>query len=163
MNGTTVRWEGLRGEVYVMVQVALLVLLVFGPRSMAGLPPWPAEAVWPAWAGGIGLMVAGGLIAALGALRLGSNLTPLPHPKDGASLVVSGLYARVRHPIYLGLILAAFGWALFHQGWLTLAWAALLGGLLDVKSRREERWLAARFPAYAEYCRRTHRLIPWIY
>ncbi|HMV18367.1 MAG TPA: isoprenylcysteine carboxylmethyltransferase family protein [Zoogloea sp.] len=163
MNGPTVRWEGLRGEAYVMIQVALLVMLVFGPRTVAGLPPWPAEAALPALIGGIALMAAGGLIAALGALRLGSNLTPLPHPKDGATLVVSGLYARVRHPIYLGLILSAFGWALFHQGWLTLGWAALLFVLLDVKSRREERWLADRFPAYADYRRRTRRLIPWLY
>jgi protein-S-isoprenylcysteine O-methyltransferase Ste14 len=35
--------------------------------------------------------------------------------------------------------------------------------LLDVKSRHEERWLAAKFPAYSSYKRRVRKLIPFIY
>ena len=33
----------------------------------------------------------------------------------------------------------------------------------DIKSRREERWLMARFPAYASYRKRVRKLIPLIY
>jgi protein-S-isoprenylcysteine O-methyltransferase Ste14 len=33
----------------------------------------------------------------------------------------------------------------------------------DAKARREERWLAEKFPEYAGYCRRVRRLIPWVY
>ena len=78
-------------------------------------------------------------------------------------LIESGLYAWVRHPIYCGIILAAFGWALYVQGALSLLWAALLVVFFDIKSRREEAWLAARFPAYADYRRRVRKLIPFIY
>ena len=44
-----------------------------------------------------------------------------------------------------------------------LAWACLLSVFLDLKSRREESWLLARFPTYAAYRRRVRKLIPFIY
>jgi protein-S-isoprenylcysteine O-methyltransferase Ste14 len=34
---------------------------------------------------------------------------------------------------------------------------------LDLKSRREERWLCAKFPDYPAYQRRVRRLIPFVY
>jgi protein-S-isoprenylcysteine O-methyltransferase Ste14 len=87
----------------------------------------------------------------------------LPYPKDGADLVETGPFGLVRHPIYSGLLMAGFGWALFVQGWLTLVYAAVLFVVLDVKARREERWLVEKFPAYAVYQRRVRRLIPFVY
>ena len=115
-------------------------------------------------------MVVGGALFALGfvvsiiaVFHLGSNLTPLPHPKDDASLVLTGLYRLVRHPIYFGVILMAFGWALLVQGWLTLAYAVVLAVFFDIKTRREEIWLARRFPQYAEYRTRVKKLIPFVY
>jgi protein-S-isoprenylcysteine O-methyltransferase Ste14 len=33
----------------------------------------------------------------------------------------------------------------------------------DLKRRREEAWLEARFADYAAYRARTRRLIPWVY
>ena len=134
--------------------------MVFGPT---GALPWPAPLAAIAGPVGIVLLVAGGLVSAAAALHLGPHLTPLPHPKDSCELIDSGLYAWVRHPIYCGIILAAFGWALYVQGGLTLLWAALLGVFFDIKSRREEAWLAARFPAYADYRRRVKKLIPFVY
>jgi protein-S-isoprenylcysteine O-methyltransferase Ste14 len=32
-----------------------------------------------------------------------------------------------------------------------------------VKSRHEEQWLSAKFPAYAAYQKRVRKLIPYIY
>ena len=54
-------------------------------------------------------------------------------------------------------------WALLVQGWLTLGYAALLFVFLDFKSRREEQWLAEKFPAYGDYQRRVRKLIPFVY
>jgi len=44
---------------------------------------------------------------------------------------------------------------------LVVAFGAL--AFFDAKSRREEQWLAARFPAYSTYCQRVRKLIPGIY
>ena len=108
-------------------------------------------------------MVAGGALALAGVSRLGGDLSVLPFPKAGAPLVETGPYAIVRNPIYGGLILAAFGWGLFVNGWLTLLWALMLLVFFDMKSRREERLLCREFPQYAQYQRRVRKLIPWVY
>ena len=115
-------------------------------------------------------MIAGALLLALGAalsiaaaVHLGSNLTPLPHPKDDASFVASGPYRVVRHPMYGGVILLALGWAFHVEGVLTLGYAALTVLFFDIKTRREETWLLQRFPEYAAYRRRVRKLIPFIY
>jgi len=109
------------------------------------------------------LLLAGLAVCLVAAFHLGSNLTPLPHPRDDARLVVSGLYRFVRHPIYFGVLLMAFGWALYVQGWLTLGYAGLLVVFFDLKARREEAWLLKRFPEYADYRKRVRKLIPFVY
>ena len=76
---------------------------------------------------------------------------------------MTGPYALARHPMYAGLLALGSGWVLLAQSWLTLAYAAVLFVFLDPTSRREERWLVARFPAYREYRHRGRRLAPFIY
>jgi len=61
-----------------------------------------------------------------------------------------------------GLVLAA-GWALVARSWLTVGYVLLLFGFLDLKSRREEKWLVARFPEYRGYQKRVRKLIPFVY
>jgi protein-S-isoprenylcysteine O-methyltransferase Ste14 len=156
-------WRGAKGEWYVVVQGLIFVVIVFGPRNLPGWAPWPEPWALIASATGVVLMVAGAALAVSGALRLGSNLSALPYPKDDAPLVETGPYRIVRNPIYSGLILGAFGWGLFVHGWLTLLYAAVLFAFFDVKSRLEERWLCGRFPEYADYEKRVRKLIPWVY
>ena len=75
----------------------------------------------------------------------------------------TGAYRLVRHPIYGGIILMAYGWGLVAQGFFTLAYASLVFLFLDLKSRREEGWLEEKFPGYAGYQKRVRKLIPFIY
>jgi protein-S-isoprenylcysteine O-methyltransferase Ste14 len=156
-------WKNQRGEWYVIVQVLLFALVLLGPREWAGVGRWGSPAATATLLAGAPLIVAGGALGAVGLLNLGRNLTPLPHPKDDATLVQSGAYAIVRHPIYSGLILGALGWALVVASWLTLAYAVILFMFFDIKSRREERWLAGKFADYAAYQRRVRKLLPWVY
>ena len=156
-------WRGTRGEWYVVVQVGLITLVLLGPRTGPGWPEWTPP--WTALARGAAgvLLVAGSLLCLGGALKLGANLTPLPYPTDRAALVETGAYRVVRHPMYCGVLALTLSWALWRRGWLTLAYAGLAFAFLNLKSRREERWLCARFPAYADYQRRVRRLIPFVY
>ena len=156
-------WKGARGEWLVVAQVLLMGLVFLGPRAPAGWPAWafPFARACPVVGGA--LMAAGGALLVAGLLRLGRGLTPLPYPKDGAELVQTGPYALVRHPMYGGGLVLALGWALCVRGWLTLAYVAVLFVFLDLKSRREERWLAGKFPAYPAYQRRVRKLIPFLY
>jgi protein-S-isoprenylcysteine O-methyltransferase Ste14 len=109
------------------------------------------------------LIVGGGGLLLAGLVGLGSGLTPLPYPKEGAGLVQSGPFALVRHPMYSGGLVLALGCALCTGSWLTLGYVAVLFVFLDLKSRREERWLTERFPEYAHYRRRVRKLVPFVY
>ncbi|MBZ5552293.1 MAG: isoprenylcysteine carboxylmethyltransferase family protein [Acidobacteriia bacterium] len=156
-------WKGARGEWLVVTQVALIGLVFFGPRTVFGQPTWsfPFAAVC-AVTGGV-LMVAGSVVLLAGLVKLGPALTPLPYPKEGARLVETGPFALVRHPMYSGGLVLALGWALCVQGWLTLGYVVVLFLFLDRKSKREEKWLAKKYPTYGDYQRRVRKLVPFIY
>lgn len=156
-------WRGARGEWYVAAQIALMALVFFGPRTLPGLPAWPLPLARVSTFAGAALMLVGAALFLAALRRLGAALTPLPYPKPDAGLVQTGPYALVRHPIYAGGIVLAFGWALVAQGWLTLVLATVLVVVLDLKSTREERWLAERFPDYRDYQKRVRKLIPFLY
>jgi protein-S-isoprenylcysteine O-methyltransferase Ste14 len=126
--------------------------------SFDALPP-ASLAGWTSLAGGAALFGAGGWLAYRGIEALGPNLSALPAPLDGGQLVVTGVYRRVRHPIYAGVIGVALGWAFFVVSPFALVVAVLLALWLDLKSRREEAWLVERYPAYAEYRARTARFV----
>jgi protein-S-isoprenylcysteine O-methyltransferase Ste14 len=69
----------------------------------------------------------------------------------------------VRHPLYSAVILLSLGWALMWGSAIALIGCLVEAFFFDSKARREERWLAEKFPEYAGYCRRVRRLIPWVY
>lgn len=63
---------------------------------------------------------------------------------EGQRLVTSGPYAVVRHPMSLGLAIAAVGGLLLYRSWTTLAYVAALP-VLVVRARREDEVLADAF------------------
>lgn len=156
-------WRGTRGEWFVAAQIVLIAIVFLGPRTAPGWPAWPAPLDRLFIAIGAVLSAFGLALFIGGMLRLGSALTPLPYPKTDSTLVQTGPYRLVRHPIYSGGIILAFGWALFVHGWLTLIYAAVLLIFFDFKSAREERWLTEKFPEYPDYQKRVRKLIPFIY
>ena len=156
-------WKGPRGEWYVIAQVGLFLLVVLGPRTWPGLPEWVSPFTLLGFIAGSVMILLGFLLALAGVLGLGSNLTAVPYPKDNATLVETGPYHIVRHPIYCGLIFMALGWGLLVHGWLTIVYAAILFIFFDIKSRREEQWLREKYSGYAAYQKRVRKLIPFVY
>jgi methanethiol S-methyltransferase len=156
-------WAGERGQGYVVIQIILIALVLLGPRTWPGLPEWPAAALRIALPAGIALLVLGVGLIVSGIVALGRNLAAVPRPKHGATLVERGPYRVVRHPMYTGAILIAFGWAFTVAGSLTLVYACMVVAFLAVKTAREERWLREELTGYVEYERRVRRLIPYVY
>ncbi len=154
-------WRGTRGEWFVLAQILLIALVFLGPRTLPGLPPWPSSLDAASSVAGAALALAGLSLLLAGLFRLGSNLTPLPYPTARATLITTGPYRLVRHPMYTGGIGLAFGWALFVRGPLTVLYAAALLLFLEVKASWEERRLAERFPDYSSYRQRVPKLIPF--
>lgn len=152
-----------RGGWWVTAQFGLLLAFVVAPPAIPDLAALAARGVNLALAAGIALGGCGILLAGGGLLHLGANLTPFPRPLDHGTLVQHGAYALVRHPIYGGIVLAAFGWSLVRGSLLGLLLSVALLVFFHFKSRREERWLVAQYPEYPAYQRRVKKLIPWIW
>ena len=137
--------------------VLMLANLALGPLVRG---PWGNFAVFVV---GWGLCGVGAVVGIAGALALGRNRTIFPRPRADAVLIRSGIYARIRHPLYTSVILLALGWSLLWHSGPALLVAAGLVVCLQAKARREERWLRQKFPEYAEYQRRVPRFLPRFY
>ena len=93
-------------------------------------------------------------------VRLGRNRTPLPAPRPGSTLVTTGIYARIRHPLYAAMMAMGIGWACFWSSGIALGLALAFILFLHAKTRFEERLLCARFEDYPGYAARVPRYLP---
>lgn len=152
---------GPRGEGWVALQLLLLLAIV--AAAMALPMPVGDSVEQVARVVGLGVLVGGLVVFALGIVTLGGSLSPLPAPLPSAELVERGIYRFIRHPIYTGLVLAALGGSVYTVSPLAVGLTALLAVVLDLKARREEAWLRERFAGYAAYAARTKRFIPGLY
>ena len=84
---------------------------------------------------------------------------------DRAQTVVStGPYARVRHPMYAAFTVFVPGAALLLGSWWGVAFGLVLIGLVARRAVLEERVLRERLPGYAEYMRRVrYRFVPGVW
>jgi|SRR6266566_3945255 len=149
-----------RGGWWVAAQLPVLLIALLLPVSSDY-----AEGgfVHPVQFVGLTIAIAGLALVALALVTLGDALTPFPRPRTRARLRTHGVYAALRHPVYAGLIVAGFGWALAWMSPLGLLWTLAVAAFLDRKAAREERWLRERFSEYGDYARRVRKFIPGVY
>ncbi len=146
-----------RGEGWVAAQMIFSGLVLLAPRRG---PRWPQALTWLTRPLGVAGLIGGLWVTKQAFADLGDNLTALPMPKADNHLVREGIYAEVRHPIYTGVIMVAFGWALATANTTRLVLATLFAALLKAKSQREEVWLEEKFPDYAAYREEVPGLLP---
>ena len=91
---------------------------------------------------------------------LGSALTPLPESKQGAELVTTGIYTKIRHPIYSALFILALAAYLWKVSSGVLIAALLLTGLLVYKARYEDQILREKFPESIEFQKSIPAFLP---
>lgn len=133
--------------------------------TIAGVagPAWPGDASWVRRVAGLLIAIAGQFLFVPGLAALHHSLTPFPKPLEHGRLEVGGVYGRVRHPIYGGLILLGLGWSIITSP-LALVLTVALVPVLEVKSRLEESMLEQRFPGYAAYRSRVRwRFVPGVH
>lgn len=96
---------------------------------------------------------------------LGTNWSISLDIREGHTLVTRGVYARLRHPMYLGLLLYSLGQALFLPNLLAgPAYLAVMALITGCRLGPEERMMRDRFgAAWDEYASRTKRLIPGVF
>jgi len=106
---------------------------------------------------------AGILLLFLAITRLGRAIQINPDPRTDATLVTAGIYAWFRHPIYTSIVMIVTGLFLRRATLVVAIAGAIVIVFLAIKVRFEEQLLAARYPAYAEYKRKSWGLLPGLH
>ncbi|WP_461303442.1 methyltransferase family protein [Aureisphaera sp.] len=148
--------ELLKKDVLFVIAQFLLFAAYFGMEwdlITTHLPLWACYVL-------IGCIAMGIVIVFFGILNLNENLTPFPSPKSNSSLISTGIYKYIRHPIYAGIILSMLSYALYQLSIFKLLVTFVLWIVLFYKSNYEERLLKERFVAYKGYMERTGRFFP---
>jgi protein-S-isoprenylcysteine O-methyltransferase Ste14 len=84
--------------------------------------------------------------------------------EQGQTVVSTGVYSVVRHPMYLGALFTVAGIALALGSWWALLLAPLVVVILSLRITNEEQVLLRDLAGYAEYRQKVrHRLIPLIW
>lgn len=154
------------------LRATVVFLAVFYLASMAALIPFRKALVgrdlgtsFPLILAALPLLVLSGIISRKRSRHLRfKTLAGVPEiaPEEhGIGLLQEGIYARIRHPRYLELILGLTGWCLFANYAGLYVISAVSIGLLLVIVEIEERELRQRFgSAYDDYRARVPRFIP---
>jgi protein-S-isoprenylcysteine O-methyltransferase Ste14 len=145
-----------RSYTLVLLQVLLIALLLLSPRQDA---PYGGASEIVGMIG-VALIAVGSGVLLISFIALGNSLTALAIPKDNGTLVTHGIYSRVRHPIYFGLLVMSLGVMLDAGYWPQVIVVMLLYVLLNNKADFEETLLRERYPQYQKYSERTPRFFP---
>jgi protein-S-isoprenylcysteine O-methyltransferase Ste14 len=130
----------------------------WGPLNRRFVP----DELWIAWLGSA-LCAAGVLFAIWARRTIGSDWSAEVQIKEGHELIRSGPYARIRHPIYTGILLATIGTALAIGEYRGLVAVGMFLVGFARKARKEESFLAAEFgAAFEEHRRQTGFFLPRI-
>ncbi len=113
---------------------------------------------------GLALAIAGLALAFWARATLGTNWSGQITLKEGHTLVRTGPYAAIRHPIYTAILLMFAGSALTYGtlGAIVAFPFAVIGFV--IKANMEEELMIATFPdAYPAYREHTKMLVPGVY
>jgi protein-S-isoprenylcysteine O-methyltransferase Ste14 len=119
----------------------------------------------------IPIVLAGLLVVLIGVafsiwarLMLGSNWSNRVAVKENHTLVRTGPYRIVRHPIYSGILLGMLGSALQRGGIRCFVGVLICGLSFWPKTRAEERFMVQRFgEEYLQYRHKVKAIAPFIF
>lgn len=136
----------------VVLQLSSLGLLTF-------IGPLPAHTIVGIVSQLIGLLLA---FWAVYEMRI-SRLSVLPDLQAGSSLVTSGPYKIIRHPMYTSLFLVYTPLTLETPSFYKYLFFCLLAVVLFAKITYEEKQLAQNFPEFKNYQNNSYILLPFIW
>ena len=116
---------------------------------------------WGVWLG-LAISAIGFGLAVIAQTAMGASWRIGVDESERTSLVIEGVFALVRNPIFTAMVIAQVGTALMAPTWLSLVGAALLVAGVELQVRLVEEPYLHRVhgTAYARYAARTGRFLP---
>jgi protein-S-isoprenylcysteine O-methyltransferase Ste14 len=109
------------------------------------------------------MIVMGCIVNITGRLNLGRNWANQIKNYQEHTLVQSGMYKVVRHPLYASIILMFYGACLVYRNIVSfIAVSIVFVPFMIYRARQEENLLIQRFPQYHEYKQSTGMFFPKI-
>jgi protein-S-isoprenylcysteine O-methyltransferase Ste14 len=90
------------------------------------------------------------------------NFNITPEIKKDASLITTGAYRYIRHPMYFSVLVMMLGVVLSKPSFLSFFIYALLVVTLFLKAKKEEMLWIEQSSEYSNYMQKTKRIIPFI-
>jgi protein-S-isoprenylcysteine O-methyltransferase Ste14 len=140
---------------FVFIQFLLFGAYTFDFFSPLAIPNYIATL-------GIVIAIIGIMIAVLTVFELKTNLTVFPTPTEKAVLLTNGFFRFSRHPIYTGILMFVFGYALNSYSTYKLLIGVFLLIWFYLKSIYEEEQLSEKFKEYKAYQEKVGRFLPKI-
>ncbi|MFX1297813.1 MAG: methyltransferase family protein [Promethearchaeota archaeon] len=108
------------------------------------------------------LYVIGYIIYVMGRFELKGYFSELWNPaKLGDNFTRTGIYSRMRHPLYTGGFIFQIGLVILFQTWLGLLFFIPPTIITIKQALKEEQWMIERFgEEYKDYMKRTWRFFP---
>jgi protein-S-isoprenylcysteine O-methyltransferase Ste14 len=151
-----------------LLYTAILVVgvyLIFAKQSgIAWLDRQLFPATVPIALAGLLAVLMGVAFSVWARLMLGGNWSNRVTVKEDHTLVRTGPYRIVRHPIYSGILLGMLGSALQRGGIRCFVGVLICGFSFWLKTRAEERFMVQSFgEQYLQYRHRVKALAPFIF
>jgi protein-S-isoprenylcysteine O-methyltransferase Ste14 len=106
-------------------------------------------------------VVTGAIVNIWGRWQLKNNWANHIKIYENHSLVTTGAYALVRHPLYSSIILMLFGGSIVYLNYISaILTAVIFIPFMYYRARQEEVLLDQTFPDYSEYKRKTGMFFP---
>jgi protein-S-isoprenylcysteine O-methyltransferase Ste14 len=120
----------------------------------------PTAIEWSSRVSGVALVLAAILLFRAAGRVLREGLVASPEPRTEGTLHQEGVYASLRHPIYVAIVMGLVGWSLVWSSLEGLGLSLMCLVFFSFKTRDEERYLLRRYPGYAAYASSVPRFVP---
>lgn len=152
------------GKINRYLFVGEILILSLAILQLTGRDPLRFEASLTMRYFWLAVALSGAVISSLARLTLKKNYLPAMAAAPSVTMTTNGLYTIVRHPSYLGSVLALAGFELALSSYFVFIAIILLFIIIRQMKREEAMLQEVHGPAWQEYVQRTkYKLIPFIY